>query len=1057
MQKLAEVCVARPVFAVMLILAMVVVGAVSYGKLGVDRFPDVDLPIISIRTLLPGASPEEVESTITRRIEDAVATVEGIDNIRSTSTESLSVITATFFLDRNIDVAAQDIRDAVAAVISLLPRDAKPPLIKKLDADASPILTLILSGEKTGRELYEIADRDVQDAIESVSGVGQVLVVGGQKRAINVWIDADRLAAYRIPIIRVRESVARQNSDIPGGRVDEGFREVVLRTLGRFPDPKLFNELVVANIGGAPVKVRDIGYAEDGHKERRTSARYDGRPAVAVEVRRQSGANTIEVIRGVKEKLARVRQVLPPGIELTVAQDQSRYINAAFHEVQLHLILGSILAALVVLLFMRNWRATVIAAVAIPASIIATFGAMRWLDFTLNNITMLALVLMVGVVIDDAIVVLENIFRFIEEKKLPPRQAAVLATRDIGLAVMATTFSLIVVFLPVSFMSSISGRFLFSFGFTATVAILVSLVVSFSLTPMMSSRLLREETVSRAGGSRRGFYLWIENKYMALLGWSMRRRAVVAVLAVVVVASTVPLYRIVRQEYIPTNVDESEFEMSAFAPEGTSLKAMEEVLDRIHHEIKDLPGIRHMVSIVGTGYLQSVNIARVYVRLEDVEDRVFSVSRFWRMLLEGRPSAAFTNIYSQRDVMQAVRARLKKYPDLRVRVANITTLNQGSAPVDIDFVIRGPDLMKLWEYSERLRMAAMEIPGLLDVDSTMRINKPELRVSINRERAADLGVDAADIASSLRLMVGGDDEVSRYRDDKLAEDYDVEIRLNPEDRKSLDTVSKLYVPSARSGLVRLDNVVRLEESMAAYRIEGLDRQRQVGIRANVAPGYALGDRLPEMYKAAEALNMPVAYSTTVIGRGREFERTLGEFLLAFALSVVFMYMILASQFESLIHPVTILLSLPLAVPFGFLSLWFFRDTLNLYSALGILVLFGVVKKNSILQVDHTNNLRREGMPRLEAILQANRDRLRPILMTTLTLVAGMLPLALGAGPGAEERRSIAIIVIGGQSLSLLLTLIVTPVAYSLFDDVGAWLAHRQVSAGAARKLGTPSA
>jgi len=1057
MQKLAEVCVARPVFAVMLILAMVVVGAVSYGKLGVDRFPDVDLPIISIRTLLPGASPEEVESTITRRIEDAVATVEGIDNIRSTSTESLSVITATFFLDRNIDVAAQDIRDAVAAVISLLPRDAKPPLIKKLDADASPILTLILSGEKTGRELYEIADRDVQDAIESVSGVGQVLVVGGQKRAINVWIDADRLAAYRIPIIRVRESVARQNSDIPGGRVDEGFREVVLRTLGRFPDPKLFNELVVANIGGAPVKVRDIGYAEDGHKEQRTSARYDGRPAVAVEVRRQSGANTIEVIRGVKEKLARVRQVLPPGIELTVAQDQSRYINAAFHEVQLHLILGSILAALVVLLFMRNWRATVIAAVAIPASIIATFGAMRWLDFTLNNITMLALVLMVGVVIDDAIVVLENIFRFIEEKKLPPRQAAVLATRDIGLAVMATTFSLIVVFLPVSFMSSISGRFLFSFGFTATVAILVSLVVSFSLTPMMSSRLLREETVSRAGGSRRGFYLWIENKYMALLGWSMRRRAVVAVLAVVVVASTVPLYRIVRQEYIPTNVDESEFEMSAFAPEGTSLKAMEEVLDRIHHEIKDLPGIRHMVSIVGTGYLQSVNIARVYVRLEDVEDRVFSVSRFWRMLLEGRPSAAFTNIYSQRDVMQAVRARLKKYPDLRVRVANITTLNQGSAPVDIDFVIRGPDLMKLWEYSERLRMAAMEIPGLLDVDSTMRINKPELRVSINRERAADLGVDAADIASSLRLMVGGDDEVSRYRDDKLAEDYDVEIRLNPEDRKSLDTVSKLYVPSARSGLVRLDNVVRLEESMAAYRIEGLDRQRQVGIRANVAPGYALGDRLPEMYKAAEALNMPVAYSTTVIGRGREFERTLGEFLLAFALSVVFMYMILASQFESLIHPVTILLSLPLAVPFGFLSLWFFRDTLNLYSALGILVLFGVVKKNSILQVDHTNNLRREGMPRLEAILQANRDRLRPILMTTLTLVAGMLPLALGAGPGAEERRSIAIIVIGGQSLSLLLTLIVTPVAYSLFDDVGAWLAHRQVSAGAARKLGTPSA
>jgi HAE1 family hydrophobic/amphiphilic exporter-1 len=1037
MQKLAEICVARPVFAVMLILAMVVVGAVSYTKLGVDRFPDVDLPIISVRTLLPGASPEEVESTITRRIEDGVATVEGIDNIRSTSTESLSVITVTFHLDRNIDVAAQDIRDAVAGVISLLPRDTRPPLIKKLDADASPVMTLILAGSRTPRELYEIGERDVKDAIESVGGVGQVLVVGGQKRAVNVWIDADRLAAYKIPILHVRDAVARQNSDIPGGRVDEGPRELVLRTLGRFPDPKLFNELVVANIGNSPVKIRDIGYAEDGHKEQRTAARIDGQPAVAIEVRRQSGANTIEVISNVKEKLARVHQLLPPGVKLDILQDQSRYIEAAFHEVQLHLILGSILASLVVLLFMRDWRATIIASIAIPASIIATFGAMHFLGFTLNNITMLALVLMVGVVIDDAIVVLENIFRFIEEKKVPPLQAAVLATRDIGLAVMATTLSLIVVFLPVSFMSSISGRFLYSFGFTATVAILVSLVISFSLTPMMSSRLLDAEYVSRHGGSRRGFYAWIERVYMTMLRWAMHRRFAVAALAVVVMASTVPMYRMVRQEYIPTNVDESEFELSVFAPEGTSLSSMEEVLDKLYADLRSLPGVRHVVSIIGTGYLQSVNIARVYVRIENIEERTFSPARLWRKTLEGKPLDAVRNIYSQRDVMQAVREHGKKYPDLRIRVGNIMTLNQGSAPYDIDFVIRGPELEALHRYSEALRARALETPGLVDVDTTLRMNRPELRVFIDRERAADLGVDAADIAGSLRLMVGGDDEVSRFRDDKIAEDYDVEVRLKGADRDSLETVAKLYVPSSKSGLVRLDNVVGIREGMSPYRIEGLDRQRQVGLRANVAPGFALGDRLPEVYRAAEELNMPTAYSTTVIGRGREFERTLTEFLLAFVLSVVFMYMILASQFESLVHPVTILLSLPLAVPFGFLSLWFFRDTLNLYSALGILVLFGVVKKNSILQIDHTNNLRREGTPRLEAILQANRDRLRPILMTTLTLVAGMLPLALGTGPGAEERRSIATIVIGGQTLSLLLTLIVTPVAYSIFDDLGA--------------------
>ena len=1044
MQKLAEICVARPVFAVMLILALVVVGAVSYSKLGVDRFPDVDLPIVSVRTLLPGASPEEMESAVTRFVEDSVATVEGIDNIRSTSTESLSVVTITFNLNRNIDVAAQDIRDAIASIIAQLPRDAKPPLIKKLDSDASPIMTLVLYGEKTGRELYEIGERAIKDSIESVGGVGQVQVLGGQKRAVNIWVDADRLAAYKIPILRVRDSVARQNSDIPGGRVDEGSRELVLRTLGRFPDPKEFNELVVATINGTPIRIRDIGYAEDGHKEQRTSARYDGRPAVALEVRRQSGANTIEVVKGIKARLDRVRALLPQGVEMAVVQDQSLYIQAAFEEVQMHLILGSILASLVVLLFMRDWRATLIGSVAIPASIIATFGVMRAMNFTLNNITMLALVLMVGVVIDDAIVVLENIFRFIEEKKMEPRQAAILATRDIGMAVMATTFSLIVVFLPVSFMSSISGRFLYSFGVTATVAILVSLLVSFSLTPMMCSRLLRRGGADH-GKSRDGLYEWMERGYMRLLAWAMRHRLLIAALGIVTMAATVPLFRMVRQEYLPTNVDESEFEMSINAPEGTSLSSMEAVLDRVYQELNGMPGIKHMVCLVGTGYLQAVNSARVYIRLVDVEDRVFSLSRLWKKTLEGKPMDAFKDVYTQRDVMAAVRAKFKQFTDLRGRVGNVQSLNQGSAPYDIDFVIRGPEIAALYKYSEALRTKALQIPGLVDIDTTLRINKPELRVFIDRERAADLGVDASDIASSLRLMVGGDDEVSRFRDDKVAEEYDVEVRLKDTDRNSTATVAKLYVPATGGRLVRLDSVVQLREAMSAYRIEGLDRQRQVGIRANITGGYGLGDRLPKMFEAAEELGMPAAYTTTIIGRGREFERTLTEFLLAFALSVVFMYMILASQFESLLHPVTILLSLPLAVPFGFLSLWMFSETLNLYSALGILVLFGVVKKNSILQIDHTNNLRREGLPRFEAIMQANRDRLRPILMTTVTLVAGMMPLALGTGPGAEERRSIAIIVIGGQSLSLLLTLVLTPVAYSLFDDLGERISRKRLS------------
>jgi HAE1 family hydrophobic/amphiphilic exporter-1 len=463
----------------------------------------------------------------------------------------------------------------------------------------------------------------------------------------------------------------------------------------------------------------------------------------------------------------------------------------------------------------------------------------------------------------------------------------------------------------------------------------------------------------------------------------------------------------------------------------------------MERELFELPGVQHVLATVGAGYLQAVNSANLYVKIADIEERNLSPRRILREIVNGRPLGGFQGIFSQRDVMEAVRTRMKQFADVRIQVRNVMTLNQGSAPVDVDFAIRGPDLQELSRYSEQLRRAGLQMPGLVDVDTTLRMTRPELRVFIDRDRAADLGVDAADIAGSLRIMVGGDDEVSRFRDDKAADDYDVEVRLANTDRRSLDTVAKLYVPSASGRLIRLDNVVRLRETASPYRIESLDRQRVVNIRANITSGYALADRLEAIREEAAKLDLPPAYTTTVIGRGRELERTFNEFILALLLSIAFMYMILAAQFESLVHPVTILLSLPLAVPFGFFTLWAFRETLNLYSALGILVLFGIVKKNSILQIDHTNNLRREGYGRLEAIMQANRDRLRPILMTTLTLVAGMLPLALGTGSGAEERRSIALVVIGGQSLSLLLTLIVTPVAYSLFDDLGAWVAGRR--------------
>lgn len=690
---------------------------------------------------------------------------------------------------------------------------------------------------------------------------------------------------------------------------------------------------------------------------------------------------------------------------------------------------------------MRSWRSTLIAAVAIPCSVISTFGMMRALNFTLNSVTMLALVLMVGVVIDDAIVVLENIFRFIEEKRMPSREAAREATKDIGLAVLATTLSLVVIFLPVSFMSSISGRFLYQFGITAAVAIMVSLLVSFTLTPMMSSRLIRVDDAKGGHGhasSRQGFYAWIDSFYERMLSFAMKHRLAVALVALIVIASSVPLYRSVKQEFIPTNVDEAEFEVNVNGPEGTSLAVMNSTITAMEQDILSTPGVRLVLSNVGGGFIGGVNQGGAYVRIAPHAERTFSLGRLWTETLKGHPLQAFKGNYTQQDVMQEVRRRLQKYAPMRIGVRNAQSFNFGAGGrQDIDFVIRGPELATLSGYADDLMDRSQKLGGIVDADTTLKLNKPELRVQIDRERAADLGVDTSDIATSLRLMVGGEDRASRFRDESINQDYDVQLRLTDADRSDAATISRLYVPSSRGGLVRLDNLVKITRDASPSRIDRLNRERQVSVRASVAPGFALADRIEALRKAAVEMNMPAAYSTSVAGRARELERTFTEFIWAFILSIIFMYMILASQFESVVHPFTIMLSLPMSVPFALLSLWGTGDTLNLYSALGILVLFGVVKKNAILQIDHMNSLRAKGMERLEAIMQGNRDRLRPILMTTLALVAGMSPLALGTGPGAEERRSIAVVVIGGQTLSLLLTLIATPVAYSLLDDLKA--------------------
>lgn len=1049
MQTLAELCIKRPIFATMIIMAMVVVGATAYTKLGVDRLPSVDLPTINIRTTLPGASPEEVETEVSQPIEEAINTVEGIEELRSISGQGNSIVIATFNLNRNIETAAQDVRDRIAAVLKKLPDDVEPPIVSKFDNDSSPVLTIALSGALSVRELTEIADKIVKRQVERAAGVGEVAIVGGLSRTINVWVDADRLASYGLPITAVRDAIARQNSDIPGGNLTGSSTEQVLRTLGRITDPVKFNDIIVSVVNGTPIHIRDIGRAEDGAKEQRSAARLDGKPAVSLEVRRQSGANSVAVIEAAKVELERIQGQLPPGVEARVIRDQSSYIYAALHEINVHLILGSILASLVVLFFMRSWRSTIIAAIAIPTSVISTFAAMWMLGFTLNSVTMLALVLMVGIVIDDAIVVLENIYRMVEEKGLSPMEAARKGTAEIGVAVLATTLSLVVIFVPVSFMSSISGRFLYQFGITAAVAVLVSLVVSFTLTPTLSARMLRP---SKAGGaqdhaaSRRGLYALIDGAYEWLLRLVLRFRVMTSLLALAIILSSVPLYGLLRQDYLPSDVDEAEFSININGPEGSSFVAFDQALRAVEDRVRAHPAVRTMLSSVGGSFLGQVNRADMYIRIAPHEERYLSVPRFFKELFRGHPGDAFKGNYTQSDVQQDIRKILREFPDLRGSVRPFAAFNIGGGNFDIDIAIRGPQLEKLAEYTETLRMRSKELGGLPDIDTTLKLTSPELRVVIDRDRAADLGVSPQDIGVALRLLVGGDDQVSRFRDEQTSEDYDVQLRLVEQDRSDDSTLPRLLVPApaAPGGarVVELRSIASLAPASTAARIDRLDRQRAANVRGSVGPGFALADRLEAMRAEVEKLNMPPAYSAKILGRGRELERTFGEFLIAFALSLVFMYMILASNYESLVHPFTILLAIPLSVPFAFLSLYLLGGTLNLYSALGILVLFGVVKKNSILQIDHMNQLRAEGMEKFDAIIRGNRDRLRPILMTTLALVGGMLPLALGAGPGAEERRAVATVVIGGQMLSLLLTLLVTPVVYSLLDDAGAVVKRR---------------
>jgi hydrophobic/amphiphilic exporter-1 (mainly G- bacteria), HAE1 family len=1015
---LADLCVRRPVFATMFIGVLVVLGLFSYERLGVDLFPKVDVPTVMVTTFLPGAAPEETEARVTKPLEEAVNTVSGIDEMRSNTLEGVSRIIIQFKLERDLDAAVQDVRDKISTVLDQLPEGTKPPLVQKFDLDAVPILTMTVTGYQSLKELTEIADKRLKQSLESVDGVGSIDIVGGRKREIHIAVDADKLHATGVTIQQVGAALSKQNVEYPGGRMKQGMSEEMLRTLGRITEVPDFAKVIVSEVDNRPITIGDVASVEDSVVEPRSLSRWNNRNAVSLVVQKQSGQNTIEVVDRVKERFAEIKGTLPPGVEVIFSRDSSKFIREAVHTVQEHLVMGGICAAIVVFFFLGSIRSTLIAAVSIPVSIIATYSLILWMGFTLNRMTLLALTLAVGIVIDDAIVVLENIFRYIEEKHMEPMAAAKAATAEVGLAVSATTLSLVVIFVPVAFIHGVMGRFLNSFGMTMAFSIMVSLLVGFTLTPMLCSRYLpKAGSIKRSSKDWKVFKL-IEDYYDFALRWSLDHRWVIVVISIALVLSIPFLGKLVGASFMPDD-DSGEFAVNIRTPPGYSLAHTDEIVAQIETRLREIPEIRNLFTTVGdTNGDDRVTVAQVVAKLAPLEQRQ----------------------RSEEQIMAEARARLNVFPALRLSVDTIKPWEQGGVrEVAVEYDMQGPDLEVLKTYATRLMDRLRLIPGIVDLDSSYEGGLPELQVNIDRQKSADLGVSVDDIAQTMRTMVQGD-VVTRFREGQ--DTYDVRLQLADKDRNNPAVIAGLTVPSSKVGQVRLDNVATLTHGTGPVQIDRQNRQRQISLVFNLAPGFAMNKVMDAVTREVKSIQMPPGYQTAFGGQSKIYGEMVVGFLVAFALSIIFMYMVLAAQFESFIHPITIMLSLPLAVPFALISLFIFRDNLMLFSTLGILLLFGIVKKNSILQIDQTLNLLRAGMARHQAILTANRDRLRPILMTTAALVAGMVPVLFGQGAGDSSIRAIAVVVIGGQTLCLLITLLVTPVAYSLFDDLENWFGKK---------------
>ncbi|HEU4829069.1 MAG TPA: efflux RND transporter permease subunit [Gemmatimonadales bacterium] len=1001
--KLSDLSIRRPVLASMLSASLVLFGIIGYRQLSVREYPDVDPPIISVQTFLPGANPQVVESAITDILEEELSTVPGLRTLTSSSAEQFSNITLEFTLERDVDDAAQDVRDKVSRVRGRLPQDIEEPVIAKQEADAQPFFWLALSGSNYSLlQLSDIADRTVKARLQSLPGVGSAFIAGERRYAMRVWLDPAELAARGLTVQDVEAAIRSRNVEVPAGRIESQRREFTVRTLGELKTPDEFSELTVSNLDGQSIKLKDLGRVELGPEDDRSALRYNGTPAVAIGIVRQSKANLIEVADAVIAELPAIQAALPPGIRIDRAFDGSVFVKRSITEAEETLIVAAALVVIIIFVFLRNLRATIIPAFAIPASIVSTFAVMYFLGFSINNLTLLALTLAIGIVVDDAIIVLENAYRHQEELGEDPETAAINGTREIAFAVIATTISLVAVFTPLAFLQGNTGRLFNEFGIAVAGSVVISGFVALTLTPMLCARILR---VPHSHGRlyqalERGFDS-ISTGYGRLLRKALAHRAIVVAGAVCTLLLAAVLFRSLKREFIPPE-DRGFFPTFVIAPEGATVAYTDQYQQQVEAILDRTEDIEGYFSIVGFG--GGPNRGIVFTRLTDWSERDRSVQ----------------------DVLNEVVPQFMAIPGVFAFASNPPAFGWGNP---VQFVVQHPNFDSLSRAMDVFTNRARQIPGLVNVDTDLRVNKPQIDVQFDRDRAEDAGVAIRDVAGTFQTLLGGRRVSTFTRDNKL---YDVMVQLEPADRATPSDMSGLYVRGRDGQLIQMSALIQADENVGPRQLNHFNRVRSFTLTGGLAPGTTLGEALDSLSAAATEV-LPRGATTALAGESRELEESGSALYFAFGLALVVVFMVLASQFESLVHPFTVLLAVPLAVTGALITLKIAGSTLNLYSQIGMILLIGLVSKNSILLVTYANDMRAKGVDALSAMREAGRIRLRPILMTSVASIFGALPIALGLGAGAGSRRPLGYAIVGGLIVSTLLTLYLVPAVFVLFE------------------------